>query len=90
MKELPNFCTELFPNEEEFEKAVNYARAKGLPVYNGTSRASFSSGFKRLHIDGGEICGYRDHIDLSKQLISISEFYEMVDSLTALPNYYLV
>ena len=30
MKELPNFCTELFPNEEEFEKAANYARAKKI------------------------------------------------------------
>jgi len=90
MKELPNFCTDPFPDEEEFQRAVNYAKAKGLPVFFGTSKASFRAGYKRLHVDGGEICGYRDHIDLSKQLISISEFYEMVDSLTALPNYYLL
>lgn len=79
---IPQFCTVPFPSKEEFQKAVDYAIEKGIPFYYCTSGSSFVQGYKRLGTSNDYICGHRDHLDPKQKLLSISEFYEMVDNIS--------
>jgi hypothetical protein len=65
-------------NAELFEFLVNYARSKGVPVFEGTSKDSYNNGYIYLWFSGVKFVGATPGYAIPNP-ISVEEFMALCD-----------